>query len=86
MTRSRQIKARGRIRLCLKQSLSDGDKTAAGLISSFRSSKQKECIHQQTPCWTKNTIKGGFVEPADKNVNLAVEANQASSAAYQQEA
>lgn len=23
-------------------------------------------MHQQTLCWTKNTIKGGFAEPVDK--------------------
>lgn len=75
-----------RIRLGLKPTLSNGDESAAGLISSFRSSKLKECVHQQTPCWTKNTIKGGSAEPADKNVNFTIEANQASPAASQQEA
>lgn len=66
-----------RIRLGLKQTPSNGDERAAGLISSFRSSKWKERVHQQTPCWT-STIKGGSAEPADKNVNPSAEANQAS--------
>lgn len=77
---------RMRIRLGLKQALSNGDKRAAGLISSFRSRKWKEHVHQQTLCWTKNTIKGGSAGPADKNLNPTVEANQAFPTAYQQEA
>lgn len=78
---SRQSKA-GRSQLEWVSNKPSRDRRASGLISHFRSSELKECV----PGWTKNTIKGGSAVLVDKNINLAVEAKQASGTAYQQEA